>query len=200
MWVKTALSDRGERNALSTEWKKLNKATLIDQHPLAFRIKCEHFDLGCNLTPLQFSYFENWMQDAAGKVRRQTKDNNGAKSQVSSKSHSVLSDITLRLCSPGVSISPERKENIGTGREEALTMAGLKKPQRAEWRPFSSSSAETRPKKSQAQWTQASEGLHCLQTALTWTIRSILVILPCFHWFQTHNTIYFSYARWLDVG
>lgn len=119
----------------------------------------------------------------------------------------TLSDITLCPCSSrGASIKPRRKDNIGTEREDVMTMAGLKKTRQAEWRPFSSS-AETRPKKSQAQWTQANEGLHCLQPALTltqYTIHSTIVllfcILLCFHWCRAHNTIYFSYARWLDVG
>lgn len=96
----------------------------------------------------------------------------------------------------------ERK-TLGRREKKRWQWQVWRSPEQAEWRPFSTS-AETRPKKSQAQWTQANEGSHCLQSALRQTIRSILVllfcILPCLLRFQAHNTIYFSYARWLVVG
>lgn len=60
-------------------------------------------------------------------MRRQTKENSSR--VLFKKPHGLLSDITITpcLCSRGLSISHERKENIGTEGEEAMTMAGLKK-------------------------------------------------------------------------
>lgn len=102
------------------------------------------------------------------------------------------------------SISPERKENTGMERGGPMTMAGLKKPRQPEWRPFSSSARDTNPRNPRDNGHKPNEGSHCLQPAHTQTIGSILVVLFCmllrFHWSQAHNTIYFSYARWLDVG
>lgn len=45
-----------------------------------------------------------------------------------------------------------------------------------------SSLAETRPKKSQAQWTQANEGSHCLLSQTQCILVSRFVFSPIFHW------------------
>lgn len=139
-------------------------------------------DLECNLSPLHIFYIESrkwkhWQRDeVTNKRKQQWKKNNTWFAEWHNSNAVSVQQQQQRRREEGYQSATREKKTLGRSERRGDDNGRFwRSPQsRLEWRPFSPS-AETRPKKSNAQWTQANEGSHCLQLALKQTIRSIIV-------------------------